>query len=166
MRLLIFLHGTAIMHPGAVGRRREERVAQVRTRADPGLRDFAAYVPVDGAVEKLQRWRVQGAQIDYLSSHRNPDDVAKDAFVLEKHCFPPGRILAREPRESYGEVAGREMPDVLIEDDCESIDGAGEITYFQIPPDSRARIRSIIVPEFGGIDHLPDSLDALRTFRP
>jgi hypothetical protein len=25
---------------------------------------------------------------------------------------------------------------------------------------------SIIVPEFGGIDHLPDSLDGLRTFHP
>ncbi|MGH3080359.1 MAG: hypothetical protein ACRDNH_04395 [Gaiellaceae bacterium] len=166
MRLLIFLHGTAIMHPGAVGRRREERVAQVRTRADTALHDYAAYVPVDGVVAKLQRWREQDAQIDYLSSHRNPADVAKDAFVLEKHGFPPGRVLAREPGESYGDVAGREMPDVLIEDDCESINGAGEITYPQIRRDLRARIKSIIVPEFGGIDHLPDSLDALRTFEP
>ena len=61
-----------------------------------------------------------------------------------------------------------EMPsgDVLIEDDCESINGSGEITYPQIRPELRARITSIIVPEFGGIDHLPDSLEALLTFQP
>lgn len=166
MRLLIFLHGTAIMHPGAVGRTREERVAQVRARADPALHDYAAYVPVDGVVAKLQRWRERGAQIDYLSSHRNPEDVAKDALVLQKHGFPPGRILAREPGESYGDVAGREMPDVLIEDDCESINGGGEITYPQIRPELRDRIKSIIVPEFGGIDHLPEPLEELLAFQP
>ena len=163
--MLIFLHGTAIMHPGGIGRRREERVAQVRTGTDPALHDYAAYVPVGNVVAKLRCWREHGAQIDYLSSHRNPDDVAKDAFVLQKYGFPPGRVLAREPGESYGDVAGRELPDVLIEDDCESINGAGEITYPQIRPDLRARIKSIIVPEFGGIDHLPDSPDALPTFQ-
>ena len=54
---------------------------------------------------------------------------------------------------------------VPIEDDCESI-GFGEITYPQIRPEVQARIKSIIVPEFGGIDHLPDSLQALLTFEP
>lgn len=166
MRLLIFLHGTAIMHPGAVGRTREQRVAQVRAGVDPALHDYAAYVPVDGVVAKLRRWREQGAQIDYLSSHRDPEDVAEDRSVLQKHGFPAGRILAREPGESYGDVAGREMPDVLIEDDCESIDGAGELTYPQIRPELRGRIKSIIVPEFGGIDHLPDSLEELLAFQP
>jgi hypothetical protein len=166
MRLLVFLHGTALMHLGAVGRPRAERVAQVRRGADPALHDYAAYVPVDGVVAKLRRWQAQGARIDYLSSHRNADDVAKDAYVLQKHGFPPGRVLARKSGESYGDVAGRELPDILIEDDCESIGGAGEMTYPQIRPDVRARITSIIVPEFGGLDHLPDSLDALRTFRP
>ena len=33
--------------------------------------------------------------------------------------------------------------------------------------DRRAEIHEAsIVPEFGGIDHLPDSLDALRSFQP
>jgi len=166
MRLLIFLHGTAIMHPGAVGRTREERVAQVRTGADPALHDYAAYVPVGDVVAKLRRWRDEGAEIGYLSSHRDPGDVAKDVSVLLEYGFPPGRVLARGPGESYGDVAGREMPDVLIEDDCESINGGSEITYPQIRPKLRARIKSIIVPEFGGIDHLPNSLQALLTFQP
>jgi hypothetical protein len=165
MRLLIFLHGTAIMHPGGIGRTREERVAQVRAGADPTVHDYAAYVPVDGVVAKLQRWWEQGAHIVYLSSHRNPDDVAKDAFVLQKHGFPRGCVLARGPEESYGDVAGRELPDVLIEDDCESLDGGSEITYTQIRPERRDRIKSIIVPEFGGIDHLPDSLEELLAFQ-
>lgn len=166
MRLLIFLHGTAIMHPAGVGASRCERVAQARTRSDPALYDFAAYVPVGDVVSKLRIWQDQGAEIGYLSSHRNPDDVAKDALVLRRHRFPSGRILARASGESYGEVAGRQLPDILIEDDCESVNGAAEITYPQIRADLRYRIKSIIVPEFGGIDHLPDSLDALMTFEP
>jgi hypothetical protein len=79
MRLLVFLHGTTIMHPSGVGRTRVERVAQVRTGTEPGLHDYAAYVPIAGA-------------------------------------------------------------------------------------DLGARIKSIVVPEFGGIDHLPDAPEELRTF--
>jgi hypothetical protein len=152
-----------IMHRGAVGRPRERRVADVRNGTDPSANDYAAYVPVGHAVAKLQCWREQGAQIDYLSSHREPEDVAKDAWVLEIHGFPRGRVLGRRPGESYGDVVVREMPDLLIEDDCESI-GAAEITYPQIPPETRAHIKSIIVPEFGGVDHLPDALPALIAF--
>ena len=129
----------------------------------PALHDYASYAPVDNAVAKLQRWQEQRAQIDYLSSHRNPDDLANDASVLQRYGFPPGRVLARHPGESYGEVAERAMPDVLIEDDCESI-GADQITYSQIRPERGARIKSIIVPKFGGIDHLPDEVQALLTF--
>ena len=57
-------------------------------------------------------------------------------------------------------LPGARPPDVLIEDDCEGI-GPGQITYPQIPSAARARIKSIIVPEFGGIDHLPDDPQAL-----
>ena len=75
------------------------------------------------------------------------------------------RALARQAGESYGDVAGREAPDVFIEDDCESI-GANKITYPQTPPDMRAGIESIVVREFGGLNHLPDSPQALLTFEP
>jgi hypothetical protein len=165
MRLLVFLHGTVIMHPSALGRSREQRVAQARAGADPSLRDYGAYVPVGNAVAKLRRWQQQGAQVAYLSSHRNPDDVAADEQVLRNHGFPPGRVLARRPGQGYGDLAAAELPDVLIEDDCQSI-GADQVTYPQVRPDLRGRIKSIIVPEFGGIDHLPDSLQGLLTFKP
>lgn len=157
MRLLVFLHGTVTMHPGAAGGSREQRVAQVREMSDPALHDYAAYIPVGGAVAKLRHWHEQGAQITYLSSHRDPADVALDTAVLRRHGFPAGEVVARRPGESYGEVAERAMPDVLIEDDCESIGGATQIAHPQIAAGARERIASIVVPEFGGIDHLPDS---------
>ena len=157
MRLLVFLHGTTLMHASAAGRSREERIAQVREGTDTSLRNYGEYVPVGRAVEKLWGWEELGAHIEYLTSHRNPDDVAQDVAVLRRHGFPPGRVLARGPRQSYGDVVAREMPDLLIEDDCASI-GTDEIAYSQVEPDLRSQVRSVIVPEFGGIDHLPDSL--------
>lgn len=60
MRLPVFLHGTALMHAGAVGVPRAERVAQVRS-GHPMVRDYAAYVPVGDAVAKLRRWQDAGA---------------------------------------------------------------------------------------------------------
>lgn len=159
MRLLVFLHGTVLMHAGAVGVTRAERVAQVRSN-HPTAGDYGAYVPVGDAVTKLRRWQDAGAAVGYLSSHRNPDDVTLDVSVLRAYGFPDGRVLARHPGETYGDVAGREAPDVLIEDGCESI-GADQVTYPQMPPAARGQIRSIIVPEFGGIDHLPDDPQAL-----
>jgi hypothetical protein len=160
MKLMVFLHGTALMHSAARGVERPERVRQVRER-EPSVHDFAAYVPAEGVVEKLACWSAQGAEIVYLSSHRRPENVAADAEVVARHRFPAGRILAREPDESYGQVVARELPDVLIEDDCESI-GAEEIAHPQVPMPVRSRVGSVIVPEMGGLAHLPDALDALR----
>jgi len=53
------------------------------------------------------------------------------------------------------------MPDILIEDDCESIGGESEMIYPHIREDLKQKIKSIVVKEFQGIDHLPDSLTAL-----
>jgi len=50
------------------------------------------------------------------------------------------------------------MPDIIIEDDCESIGGKYEMTYTHIKPELKKRIKSIVVEEFGGIDHLPDNI--------
>src|SRR5262244_2184837 len=164
MRLLVFLHGTVLMHSAALGMARAERVAQVRA-GHPTVGDYAAYVPVGDAVATLQKWQGAGAQIDYLSSRRNPGDVAKDAFVLREHGSQRAGCWPASPAKSYGDVAGREATDVLIEDDCESI-GAEHITYPQIRPDLRAHIKSIVIPEFGGLDHLPDKPQALLTYEP
>lgn len=159
MKLVVFLHGTAIMHSAAAGSARAERVRQVRDR-EPSVREFAAYLPAEQVLEKLHSWHEQGAEIAYLSSHRAGADVAADETVLERHHFPGGRVLFRGSGENYGDVVARELPDVLIEDDCESI-GVTELAYGQISEDVRRRVRSIVVPEFGGFSHLPDSLEEL-----
>ena len=163
MKIMVFLHGTAIMHPGAAGRTREERVRQVLER-DPSLYDFAAYVPVGNAVRKLQAWRQQGAEIVYLSSHKRVEDVDIDKAVLRNHEFPDGQVFFRHSDEQYNAVAERVLPDILIEDDCESIGGEKEMTYPHIQPELKAGIKSIVVKEFGGIDHLPDDISALMSY--
>jgi hypothetical protein len=162
MKIMVFLQGTAIMHKNALGRTREERVRQVLD-GDESLYDFAAYVPVGSMVQKLCLWSDQGAQISYLSSHQKVEDVAKDKVVLHKYGFPEGQIFFRQSGEGYCDIAERVLPDVLIEDDCESIGGEMEMTYPHIRPELKAKIHSVVVREFGGIDHLPDEISALVT---
>lgn len=167
LRLLVFLHGTALMHAAAVGVSRDERVRQVRDR-HASIRDLAAYVPAECVVEKLRRWKRQGAEIAYLSSHRAEDGVEADRFVLARHRFPRGRVVFRAGGESYGDVVARVLPDVLVEDDCESI-GAEHMAYPLVEPRLRSEIVSVVLPEFAGFCGLPDSLDDLagpaRAFR-
>ena len=163
MRILVFLHGTAIMHRGGVGRSREERVKQVIDGKDESLRDFASYVPVGDAVRKLHRWVEQGAQISYLSSHQRPERVEQDRTVLRKHGFPDGPVLFRGLGEHYADVVERTLPDVLVEDDCESIGGEKEMVSPRVRPELRAGRTWIVVKEFGGIDHLPDDVRELAS---
>jgi len=53
------------------------------------------------------------------------------------------------------------MPDILIEDDCESIGGKNEMTITHINPKLKTKIKSITIKEFEGIDHLPDKISEL-----
>ena len=157
MMIMVFLHGTVLMHPSGMGRTRAERVRQVQD-GDESLYNFAAYMPVGKAVQKLQTWSSQGAEIVYLSSHTHFEDVERDVAVLRRHGFPEGPVFFRQGDEDYGVVVERVLPDILIEDDCESIGGVAEMTYPQIEPDIKVRIKSIVVKEFGGIDQLPDDI--------
>lgn len=75
-----------------------------------------------------------------------------------KFEFPEGKLLFRRVREEYKEVAERLIPDVLIEDDCESICGRQRMTYTHIRTDLQQQIKLITIKEFEGIDHLPDDL--------
>lgn len=67
------------------------------------------------------------------------------------------KIFFRQNGESYRDIAERIIPNVLIEDDCESIGGEKEMTITFIRPEIKKMIKSIVVKEFGGIDHLPDN---------
>ena len=163
MKILVFLHGTAIMHKKAIGHSREERVKQV-LESDASVKDYASYVPVGNSAKKLLTWKEQGAEIIYLSSHESKEDVEKDKLVLKKFKFPPGEILYRKKGEQYKDIAERIMPDVLIEDDCESIGGKEEMTITHVKPELKKKIKSIVVKEFNGIDNLPDKISDLLKY--
>ena len=162
-RILVFLHGTSIMHKNALGLSREEIVQQVKDNLDKSLSDFASYIPIGNVVEKLTRWQGQGAEILYLSSHTNLKDLEKDAIVLERHGFPKGPIFYRKS-ENWIAAVQEANPDILIEDDCESIGGNIKMTYPNLTPKLKSKIGSIVINEFGGMDHLPDDIDDLKKF--
>lgn len=158
---MVFLHGTAIMHKTGLGKIPTERVEQ-SVRRDASVLDYANYVPVGKAVEKIRKWQEQGAEIVYLSSHEDEESVKKDIQVLANYNFPDAPVLYRRGKETYADIAERVMPDILIEDDCESIGGEPEMTYPHINPKKKRLIKSIVVPEFSGIDNLPDNLEELK----
>lgn len=155
MKILVFTHGTIVMHGEGVGVSREERVRQSRERVT-SVFDLSQYAPIGQAVTKLWGWQKQGAEIAYLGPSRKPDSMEKNEEILRHLGFPPGTLYYRGPGESYAQVVERVGPDVLIEDDCESIGGAEEMASPHLSPEARARITAIVVPEFGGIDHLTD----------
>ncbi len=160
MKVLIFLHGTAIMHQSGKDKSRKERVMQVK-RKDKSVYDYEHYIPVGNVVNKLKSWEKQGAALTYLSSHRIKQDIEKDKLVLDKYNFPKGKVYFRNRGEKYHEVVEKLIPNILIVDDCESIGGEKEMTYTYIDPGLKKRIKLIEVKEFEGIDHLSDSVRRL-----
>ena len=162
MKILIITEGTAIMHAAAIGVSQKERVRQSATGV-AGINDFRTYVPNGDVVEKLKRWKSQGVTIYYLTSRTTPNEIEDIRFVLKKYDFPDRHhLLFRKEGQVYKDVAEELMPDILIEDDCESIGGEVEMTYPHIRPDRQKRITSIVVKEFAGIDHLPNEVTQLR----
>ena len=74
---------------------------------------------------------------------------------------PAAELLYRLPGEEYNDVAERIVPDILVEDDCESIGGDIKMTITYVKPEIKSKIKSVVVKEFGGIDHLPDDVSKL-----
>jgi hypothetical protein len=161
MKILVFLHGTVTMHKSAAGKSHEEMMRQVADKEE-SVHAFASYIPVGNAKQKLYTWQKQGAEIEYLSSRRSAEELAMDKLVLAKYGFPEGPIHFRQPGETYKDVAERIIPDILIEDDCECIGGEQQMTITFVRPEIRRKIKSIVIKEFSGIDHLPDSLSDLQ----
>jgi hypothetical protein len=155
MDILVFTHGTIVMHREGLGVSRTERVRQSRQRV-ASVHDIAHYVPIDQARAKLWRWHDHGARIAYLGPSRTPESMARNELMLRQLDVPPGSLHHRGPGETYAGVVERLSPDVLVEDDCESIGGEVEMATPHLSASARARIACIVVPEFGGIDHLPD----------
>lgn len=164
MKVMVFTEGTLIMPSIGKNVSREERVLQVK-KGVPEIHNFGTYVPTGNSVEKLNTWHLQNADIYYLTSRVTPAEVEEVQQVLNANKYPKGQLLFRENKEEYKDVAERVMPDILIEDDCESIGGKVEMTYPHINPKKKKLIKSIVVKEFSGIDNLPDNLEELKNFQ-
>lgn len=164
MKILIFTEGTAIMHSTAQGVSREERVKQSAEESE-SVKSFRTYIPNGLVVEKMNHWKSQGAEIYYLTSRTTSQEINDIRKVLTKYEFPDHQnLLYRKEDQQYKDVAEKLVPDVFIEDDCESIGGEVEMTFPHISKEYKSKIKSIIVPEFAGIDHLPNNLeDLLKT---
>ena len=146
MKLLIFLEGTVLKHS-----------------SDDKIKDYASYEPISGAVKKLVAWVESGAEISYLTSRVKFAEIKQIQDVLKKFEFPGTVVHARKEGESYVEVVEAIKPDVLVEDDCASkAEEDDEVILSKLNPE--LNVYGIVVPEFGGIDHLPDELDLLKEF--
>ncbi len=162
MKIMVFTEGTILNHSIWLGLAREEIVRRVKSGERP---DYAEIIPIGEAARKVQAWSDAGAEILYLTSRRSPEEIEQVRQALQQCGFPPGQLFFRLEGEEYKDAAERALPDILIEDDCESIGGEIEMTYPHIRPEIRAKIISIVVKEFGGIDHLPEALSELTSYK-
>ncbi len=148
------------MHKNATGHTRDEIVKQVENKRK-SVHDYKSYIPIGNAVKKLQNWKNDNAEILYLTSRRKSEEIKQIQNVLEKYKFPDGQLLFRQKDERYKDVAERITPDVLVEDDCESIGGTKEMTITYVKDEIKEKIKSIPIKEFGGIDYLPNNISKL-----
>jgi len=182
MKILIFIEGTILMHLSGKNVSREERVRQSQAAgiqreekniayetntkapevAKGSVYDLASYIPINNVVKKLQSWVKQGAEICYLSSRRIKNELDTIKQILDKYHFPhTDNFYFRQQGEDYKDVAERLSPDILIEDDCESIGGEVEMTYTNIKAELKEKIKHITIKEFEGIDYLSENIENL-----
>lgn len=182
MNILVFTEGTILVFLSGKNLPREEivrlsqqagvqrvvrNIALLNNALSPvepkgSVYDFASYIPIHHAVEKLTNWSKQGATIYYLTSRRTKKEIEAIKTVLDSYHFPDAHnILFRHKGENYKDVAKKLMPDILIEDNCESIGGNKEMTYPNMDQIAKQKIHSIVIKEFEGIDHLPANINQL-----
>ena len=122
MKILVFTEGTILMHRNALGQPKES------------LYDWKSYIPIGNVAERLNAWKKQGAEILYLTSRTKTAGIDAICDVLKRQGFPEGQILHRCNKEEFKDVAERAMPDVIVEDDCESIGGESQKTFTHLKP--------------------------------
>jgi predicted kinase len=160
MKILIFTEGTVIMHKNGANCSRNEIIKQVQNK-EPTVKDYFSYIPIRNSQKKLTKWKKQKAEIVYITSRRKLKEIKNIKSVLKKYKFPDGKLLFRKNGQNYKEIVEKLIPDVLIEDDCQSI-GKNEIIINHLKPAIKTKISSILVKEFGGINHLSDNIKHLN----
>jgi len=125
------------------------------------LYNHKAYIPIGESVWKIRRWQEQGAKIIYCSSRKNKQ-ARSMAELLKKFGFVGEFLAVREKNEKYQDIVEKIRPDILIEDDCKSIGGSWQMCITNVNAELKQRILSIVVPEFKGIDILPECIEELK----
>lgn len=125
------------------------------------INDFSSYLPIKDAVKKINAWMEGGAEISYLTSRTKFSEILQIKNILKKYNFPnDDQVYSRHEGEDYKKVVETLKPDILIEDDCASFREEDDAVIGpKLNPE--LNIHDIVVPEFGGIDHLPDRMDDL-----
>ncbi len=172
MKVLIFLHGTILMHASGKDKKPSERINQVLDENDNTIYEFDKYIPIGNSNQILNDWVKNGIEIIYMSSHKEMINVKNDIEVLNKYNFPIAPVFYRSENFGYKEIVKKESPDIIIEDNCESIGKwiknkykflpnllikylkNREIVYINLPNGIKKNIKSIIVKEFNGIDDI------------
>lgn len=124
------------------------------------LYNHNAYIPIGGAVDIIKEWQQQGADIIYCTSRRGKQ-AENIATLLLKYEFVGSKLYYREKTQKYKNVVEMVRPDVLIEDDCKSIGSSWQMCITDVDPQIKDTIKSIVVKEFKGIDHLPHDVQKL-----
>jgi hypothetical protein len=155
LKLVVFLQGTTLIESALLGKTREESVKKSRDWAVRGGW-LGELVPIGESSKKVRAWSSHGTDLYYLTASRKQENIAKCETALKKWSFPNGVLLHRNPNENYGDIIPEIRPDLIVEDDCESLGGTKEMVYPNLPESVRRSIASVVVREFEGIDHLPD----------
>lgn len=126
--------------------------------------DHASYVPIKGCVHILQNWEKQGAEISYITSRKKIKQVNIIKNILLNYGFPGQTLYYREKGQKYKDLVEEVLPDVLVEDNCKSIGGKWQMSITYVKQELKEKIKSIVVKEFKGIDHLPQQLSKLMDY--
>ncbi len=129
-----------------------------------GLYFHTKYIPIANCREKIRAWEEQGAEIVYITSRKTEKQVDEIKDLLEKYDFPGRRLYYRDRKQKYKDIVEAVMPDILIEDDCRSIGGQWQMCITHVNPELKEKMKSIVVKEFKGIDHLPDLSGTLSDY--
>ncbi len=123
--------------------------------------NHSTYLPINNAVNVIKSWHEQGADVIYCTSSRRPKEIKKIKENMLKLGFEGTQLYYRSSNQKYRDIIESVMPNVLIEDDCKSIGGKWQMCITYVKPELKIKIKSIIVREFRGIDHLPLELPRL-----
>jgi hypothetical protein len=117
------------------------------------------YFQIGNCVDKITKWQNEQWDITYLTSRKSRNEVNETREILIMNNFPGSVLYYRGKREKYKDIAEDLIPSILIGDDCRSIGGKWKKSISYLCNNGKEKIKSVIVKEFKGMDHLPDSIN-------